>query len=394
MKIIGITHWRIPSEKTMAPYMMRVMEAFARLPAGKAGEGAEVEFWAPRRRNTHELKTTDPFAYHAIEPNFKVRYLPVIDLMPQTAGRFGFYLMLGSFTLSVFFTMLFMRGRKNAVFYFFDLRDAFFAHLLTNKAFCEIHMYYRSSVDFINRRGFKRMAGIIAATKPLRAAIRQDYGVPEEKVLHAPCGVNFERFGIDTPMREARKILGLPQDGKIILYVGHLFPVKGVDVLFDAHTGLRPDEKIYFVGGTDEDIEGFRKKWRDAGSPKNIVIAGRKPHQEIPLWLRAADILSIPNTAKEDAGSIESSPSKLMEYMASGVPIIASDVLGIRDVMDSNMGYFAEPDNAAAIARAVHEIFANPQEAERRARAAREAAKLLSWEGRARSILGFIRTRA
>src|SRR3990167_6207852 len=117
MKIIGITHWRIPSEKTMAPYMMRVMEAFAR-------EGAEVEFWAPRRRNTRELHKTDPFTYHAIEPNFRMRYLPVIDIMPQTAGRFGFYLMLGSFVVSVFFRMLFTRGKKNTVFYFFGLGEA------------------------------------------------------------------------------------------------------------------------------------------------------------------------------------------------------------------------------------------------------------------------------
>ncbi len=383
MKIIGITHWRIPSEKTMAPYMMRVMEAFAH-------EGAQVEFWAPRRRNTSELSGTDPFAYHVIEPNFRMRYLPVIDLMPQTAGRFGFYLMLGSFVVSVFFRMLFMRGRKNAVFYFFDLRDAVTAHVLSNKTFCEIHMYYRSSLDAINRRGFKSMSGIIAATKPLRTAIQRDYGVSDKKVLHAPCGVNYERFGIDTPMRDARQKLGLPQDGKIILYVGHLFPVKGVNVLFDAHTGLRSGETIYFVGGTDEDIENFRKKWRAAGSPNNVVIAGRKPHQEIPLWLRAADILSIPNTAKEDAGSIESSPSKLIEYMASGRPIVASDVPGIRDVLEEGMGYFAQPDNAGAIAVAVHEAFDNPQEAERRTAAARAAAKNLSWDGRARSILAFI----
>ena len=385
MKIIGITHWRIPSEKTMAPYMMRVMEAFAR-------EGAEVEFWAPRRRNTRELHKTDPFTYHAIEPNFRMRYLPVIDIMPQTAGRFGFYLMLGSFVVSVFFRMLFTRGKKNTVFYFFDLRDAVTAHLLSNKTFCEIHMYYRSSLDAINRRGFKRMAGIIAATKPLRAAIRQNYSVPEWKILHAPCGVNYERFGIDTPMQEARAILGLPADGKIILYVGHLFPVKGVDVLFDAHGLLRSDETIYFVGGTDEDIENFRKKWREAGSPKNIVIAGRKPHQEIPMWLRAADVLCIPNTAKEAAGATESSPSKLMEYMASGVPIVASDVPGIRDVLEPDAGFYCEPDNTKALAAAIGEALSNPQEASLRTVRAREASKTLSWEARAQKIRYFMDT--
>jgi glycosyltransferase involved in cell wall biosynthesis len=381
MKIVGITHWRIPSEKTMAPYMMRVMEAFAR-------EGAEVEFWAPRRVEPL-LKGVDPFEYHAIERNFLIKKLPVLDI--GVSRRLGFYLMLGSFMVSVFMRILFSK-RRDTVYYFFDLRDAYLAHLLSKNTFCEIHMYYRSSLDGINRRGFRRMAGVIAATKALRTEIARDYGVPDSKMLHAPCGVNFERFGIETPQREARMQLGLPQEGRIILYVGHLFPVKGVDTLFDTHTMLKEGETIYFVGGTDEDIARFKKKWEQSGSPKNVVVAGRKPHQEIPLWLRAADILSIPNTAKEAAGAIESSPSKLIEYMASGVPIIASDVPGITDVMDGAMGYLAEPDSAGAIAEAVQAITANPAEAAARAARAREAAKGLSWEGRARSILGFIQS--
>lgn len=365
--------------------MMRVLEAFAR-------EGVEVELWAPRRQNIPELEHTDPFDYHLIERNFTIKKLPVIDLMPQAAGKFGFFLMLGSFITSVFFKMLFMHGRKDTVFYFFDLRDAYTAHWLSEKTFCEIHMYYRSSLDAINRRGFKRMKGIIAATKPLQTEIMRDYGVPKEKILYAPCGVNFERFGIDTSRAEARTTLGLPQDEKIILYVGHLFPVKGVNVLFDAHTFLKEGEVIYFVGGTDEDIESFKQKWRDAGSPGNIVIAGRKPHGDIPLWLRAADILSIPNTAKEAAGAIESSPSKLMEYMASGIPIVASDVPGIRDVLEEGMGYFAEPDSPVAIAKAVHDAFGSPEEAAKRSGCARGAAKDLGWDVRARTILSFIRT--
>ena len=367
----------------MAPYMMRVLESFAR-------EGVDVELWAPRRQNPPEFARTDPFDYHLIERNFKIRKLPVIDIMPLSAGKFGFLLMLGTFVISVFFKMLFMRGRKDAIFYFFDLRDAFTVHWLSDNTFSEVHMYYRSGLDFINWRGFKKLRGIIAATKPLQTEIMREYGVPEEKILYAPCGVNFERFGIDTPKVEARATLGLPQDKKIILYVGHLFPVKGVNVLFDTYQYLAENEVIYFVGGTDEDIEQFRQKWKKAGSPQNIVIVGRKPHGDIPLWLRSADVLSIPNTAKDTAGAIESSPSKLIEYMASGRPIIASDVLGITDVMDGTMGYLVEPDSAKAISVAIREIVSNPEEAARRVAHAREASKALGWDARAKSILAFI----
>ena len=212
-------------------------------------------------------------------------------------------------------------------------------------------------------------------------------------MIHAPCGVNFERFGLRTSTAEAREALRLSLDKKIILYVGHLFPVKGVDVLFDVHTLLKPDEVIYFVGGTDEDLLRFRKKWQEAGAPENVVIAGRKPHQEIPLWLRAADILSIPNTAKEDAGSVESSPSKQMEYMAVARPIVASDVPGIRDVMDDSMAFYCTPDSPEAIAGAIREALDNPDEAQIRAENAREAAKTLGWGERAKKIISFMERR-
>jgi glycosyltransferase involved in cell wall biosynthesis len=108
--------------------------------------------------------------------------------------------------------------------------------------------------------------------------------------------------------------------------------------------------------------------------------------------LRAADILSIPNTAKDPAGSIESSPSKLIEYMASGRPIVASNVPGIRDVLEADMGYCVEPDNAQAIANAVEEITHNPEEAHRRAVRAQDTARGLSWDARAQKITTFIQT--
>lgn len=367
----------------MAPYMMRVAEAFAK-------EGSEVEFWIPRRRNA--LKALDPFEYHLIERNFRLRYVPVIDLMGVIPGGFAFLLMLGSFTVSVFFLALFQNHKS--IFYFFDLRDAWLVLLLPKKSFSEIHMYYKSSLNLVNRWGFARMRGIIAATGPLGVEIQREYAVPQEKILHAPCGVNSERFALDTSKADARRALGLPQEGRFIFYIGHLFPVKGVDVLFDIHPLLAPGEVLYFIGGTDEDIVRYRKKWEVAGAPKNIVIAGRKPHQEIPTWLRAADILTIPNTARDPASSIESSPSKLMEYMASGRPIIASDVPAIRDVLDDSMGYFAESDNPHAIAAHVRAIFSDPSLAEQKARAARTfAASDLNWSARARKIVRFITSR-
>lgn len=363
--------------------MMRVAEAFAR-------QGHDVEFWVPNRVNP-DFTGVDPFEYHAVEKNFSIRYMPVLDLMYWLPGRIGFFLMLASFTTILLYYVV--SHRKNTVFYFFDVRDAWSTLLVSNAVFSEIHMYYRSSVDVINRWGFSRCAGLIVATRVMMDDIHARYKVPQERMIHAPVAVNSERFAIDVRKEDARAQLGLPLEGRMIFYIGHLFPVKGVDVLFDTHRSLAPEDVIYFIGGTDGDIARFTTKWVAAGRPSNVVVAGRKPHQEVPLWLRAADILVIPNTAKDPAGSIESSPSKLVEYMASGRPIIASDVPAIRDILDDTMGYFVTPDSPEAIAEAVRNIANDPHRAELKGEAARFIARSLSWSARARKILTFIERR-
>lgn len=381
MKLVCITHWRLPSEKTLSPYIMRVCEAFAR-------QGIEVELWAPRRFNP-QFEGVDPFLYHLIEKNFRVKRVPVLDIMRFFPGRGGFFLMLVSFTLVLFFKIAFMRDRKQAVFYFHDIRDAWTSVFLSRKVFSEILMYYKSSVDLVNRWCFAKIGGFIFTTRSVMEQMQNDYGVDAGRMLYAPCAVNFTRFGIEEPREEARAKLGLSKDECIILYAGHLFSSKGVDTLLEAAPFLSEDGIVYFVGGTDEDIKSFKVK-SEKLKVKNVVIAGRRGHEEVPLWLRAADVLVIPNTAKEDAAKYESSPSKLFEYMASGRPIVASDVPAIRDVFNESMGFFFEPDNAVSLAAAIQQVLADRQTAEEKGKRARLEARKYSWEARAVSIKRFM----
>mgnify|MGYP001565952670 CR=1 FL=1 len=381
MKLICITHWRMPSEKTLSPYIMRVCEAFAR-------QGVEVELWAPRRFNP-QFAGVDPFSYHLIEKIFRIKKIAVLDLMRFLPDRGGFFLMLVSFTLVLFFKVALMRDRERVVFYFHDIRDAWLSVLLSRKVFSEILMYYKSSVDLINRWCFAKIKGFIFTTRSVMDQMRNDYGVDTGRMLYAPCAVNFARFGIATSREEARAKLGLPENECIILYAGHLFSSKGVDTLLEAAPFLSKEGVIYFVGGTDEDIKSFKVK-SEKLKVKNVIIAGRKGHEEIPLWLRAADLLVIPNTAREDAAKYESSPSKLFEYMASGRPIVASDVPAIRDVFDESMGYFFEPDNVASLVAAIKQVLADRRGAEEKGKRARAEVRQYSWEARAASIKRFL----
>ena len=380
MEIVYVSHWRFPSEKTMSPLIMKTCEGFAR-------SGHEVELLVPWRRNP-AFHGVDPFSHHGIEKNFRIRRIPVIDLLGVLPGSSSFYILLASFNVSAFFSVAF---RRRALLYFHDARDAALISFLRRPMTLEIHDFYKSRIEALNRFVFRRISGFIVTNRIKVEALKNDFSIPVFRMLHQPNAVDIDMFSIDISQREAREKLSLPLDKKIVLYTGHLFGWKGVQTLFDAHQFLNEDEILYFVGGTDEDIEKFKIK-SEKLKVKNIVIAGRRPHAEIPMWLRAADILVLPNTSKDEASRVETSPVKLFEYMASGRPIIASDLPSIRNIVDDSMVFFAEADIPSSFARAIHTAFADPKETDQRVeRGSREVQKY-SWEKRNAAILEFVRS--
>ena len=382
MKLIYISHWRFPSEKTMSPLIMRTCEQFVR-------RGFAVELWIPKRKNK-QFQGNDPFEYHQIAQKFEIRWLPVIDLMESMPGPISFSLLLGSFVVSLFFAAL-RRTKRGDIFYFHDIRDAVSVLLLPRPTFVEIHDFYKSSLGLLNRWCFRRISGFIVTNHYKMELLAKDFHVSESRMLHQPNAVNVEQFSITTSQTEARIQLDLPRGSPIVLYTGHLFGWKGVDTLLASAEFLPEGALVYFVGGTDEDIKEFRVKSLEL-KVQNVIIAGRKPHQEIPLWLRAADVLILPNTAKEDASKYETSPVKLFEYMASGRPVVASDLPSIRNVVDERLVFFFEPDNPESLAHACKYVLEHIGEARERTDAAQEEVKKYTWEKRGEAIAKFINT--
>src|SRR3989344_857580 len=378
MEIVYVSHWRFPSEKTMSPLIMKTCEGFAR-------SGHEVELLVPWRRNP-AFHGVDPFSHHGIEKNFRIRRIPVIDLLGVFPGSSSFYILLASFNVSAFFSVAF---RRRALLYFHDARDAALISFLRRPMILEIHDFYKSRIEALNRFVFRRISGFIVTNRIKVEALKNDFGIPVSRMLHQPNAVDLEKFGISLSRAAARERRGLPENRRIILYAGHLFGWKGVDTLFDAHQFLDSDEAIYFVGGTNEDIEKFRVKSEEL-KVKNVVIVGRRPHAEIPIWLRAADILVLPNTSRDEASRIETSPVKLFEYMASERPIVASDLPSVRNVVNDSMVFFAEADNPKSFVDAIRRIFSDPNEADKKVEVAYREVKKYSWEKRNEAILEFI----
>ena len=375
MKLIYLSHWRFPSEKTMTPLILRTCAHFARL-------GYEVELWAPRRRNDYHAQA-DLFALYKLSPRFTVRRVWALDLM-QPLGPLGFILLLLSFNLSCWWRL----HNEKAIVYTHDMRDVILPILRGLPTFVEIHDFYETSVVFLNRLVFGRARGLIVTNTYKIEHLAKRWGVPRERMLRQPNAVDASLYDVRETRAEARAMLNLPEDTKVALYAGHLFSWKGVHTLADAAAFLPQDVDIYFLGGTEEDRGALQAYIAKRRLSRIHFIAHQTPDR-VPMYLRSADVLVLPNTAKEEASRVETSPVKLFEYLSSGTPIVASDLPSIREIVSEREVLFAKPDDPKSFAETIVKALNDGSE---RPEAGKRLAALHSWEARAQKIRYFMDT--
>lgn len=371
MKLLYIQNAKIPTEKAHGIQIMKMCEAFAL-------ENVDIELILPRRRNSINQ---DPFEYYGVRRNFKIKKLPCLDLIPldKYIGRLGLWIESFTFFIFALFYVLFKKAdaiytKKSLILplVFFKKNVFFEAHIFTKN-----YSLY-SPV-------FRKLKGIIAITKNLKNSFLEK-GIQDNKILVAPDGVDLEKFDIPDTQEDCRKRLNLPLDKKIVLYTGHLYKWKGPQVLAEASQYLPKDVEVYFVGGTEEDVKKF--ELRTSNFELNII--GHRPYSEMPYWLKAADVLVLPNTAKEEISKYWTSPLKLFEYMASKRPIVASDLPSVREILNEDNSVLAKPDDSKSLAGGIEKVLEDKNLAEKISTRAFENVKQYTWARRAKKILKFI----
>jgi len=123
-------------------------------------------------------------------------------------------------------------------------------------------------------------------------------------------------------------------------------------------------------------------------------FTGYIPSTEVPHYLKAADILLMPNTSKSSGHSIAyASPMKVFDYLAAGKPIIASDFSVLREIFTHEHNAFLVPaDSEQELARGLQWVRDNPAAAGNMATQARLDSMEFSWQKRAEAYLSFVRT--
>lgn len=375
MKIVYIVNARIPTEKAHG-YQIAKMCSELR------GRGADVTLYVPDRTNPIGQ---DLFDYYSLPRTFSVVKVPCTDFIRYASilGRFAFF----------FQTRAFMKALsrleipRDTVIYTRDrLIASRYAHA-GYRTFYDAHNFpEKRGESFV--RSLRGVAGIVCNSE----GTAQEFISREFKnVLVAHNAVDLTDFDIREDKASLRKRLGLPFDMKLVTYVGHLYTWKGVDVLIEAaqvSLGYK-DTLFVIVGGTDADIEKYRRIVETRGL-SNVRLLGHKPKRDIPAYLRASDVLVIPNVPISKESSEYTSPIKLFEYMASGVPIVASDLPSMRAIVSDHEVSFVPPNDSGALSKAIQETIRAHVEAEVRASLARALVERFSWSARAEAILNFL----
>jgi glycosyltransferase involved in cell wall biosynthesis len=171
--------------------------------------------------------------------------------------------------------------------------------------------------------------------------------------------------------------------GPNIVYAGHLYDYKGIPTILAA-AGQLPGMVFHLLGGWPEDIERHQRTVNQQRL-SNVRFHGLRKHSEVPGYLWHADVLLLPPSGKHPSAAW-TSPVKLGEYLASGTPVISTDIPALRSWLTDEETSFVEPDSPDALAGAVNELLGNKARYEALSANGVNRAKSLSYESRAAAI--------
>lgn len=209
----------------------------------------------------------------------------------------------------------------------------------------DVSFYYRFR-DFLQRKSFSNTNYFIVPSQYEKSSVSNYYQIGEEKISVIPNGVDFDIFKPRDKLLIRRR-LGIPLDKRILLFVGRLVTVKRVDLLIESMKFL-DDNVILMICGTGPKYPELLVMKRKLGL-NNVVFMGAIGHNIIPLYYNAADLYV-------HSSKMESFAITLLESMASGTPIMAPNITGMKDITQNGKIGYVLPDNPRDIADLIKHI--------------------------------------
>jgi phosphatidylinositol alpha-mannosyltransferase len=228
------------------------------------------------------------------------------------------------------------------------------------------------------KRWFRKLDGKIAVSKP---AMEFVHGYFPGYYNIIPNGVDIDHFSPDVSP------IGEFSDGKLnILFVGRLEKRKGVKYLLEAFRQVKqeiPDSRLIIVGPGTRLRRRYEKYVMRSGL-KDVIFTGLVPYEELPRYYKTADVFCAPATGRESFGII------LLEAMAVGKPIVASNIEGYANVVSHGVdGLLVPPADKGSLAQALISLLTDGSLRQEMGVKGRAKALEHSWEQIAKRVLNY-----
>lgn len=226
---------------------------------------------------------------------------------------------------------------------------------------------------------------VLASCDEERRQLVELYEAEPDRIAIVPPAVDHALFG-PGQRRQARRALGLPEDGAMLLFVGRLQPLKGVDVAVGALERLGGrDCFLVVVGGPSgpqgpATLEALQKAARSRELSDRLILVDPQPHELLSSWYRASDVCLVPSRS-ESFGLVA------LEAAACGTPVVATDVGGLRSLVDEgSTGFLVQERTPDAFAEKVSLLIDDSELSELASKAAAERARRYTWRSAARQL--------
>ncbi len=246
------------------------------------------------------------------------------------------------------------------------------------------HAYRTNNIGYeygkpVFKRFIEKLDGRIAVSKATYDYISR-YFPGEYRII--PNGVDVERFGGDVRPVE-RFCDGRPN----ILFVGRLEKRKGFKYLLRAFSRIKeaiPEARLLVVGAYDEMDKLPFLLYIHRHHLEDVEFIGYVPEEELPRYYHTCDVFCAPSIGFESFGIV------LLEAMAAGKPIVASDIAGYRTVLrDGEEGFLVEPKDEEALATAILHLLRDPSLRQKMGQRGKAKASAYSWERVAQQVLDY-----
>lgn len=370
-KITYVANVRLPTEKAHGVQIMNMCKAFSE-------SGHQVELIIPWRFN--DIRES-PFEYYDMQAEFAITKIPSVDLI--SLGRIGFWLQTLTFSVSVFWYTLFRRS--NVVYSRNELPLLFLSWTKKNLVL-EVHS---NRWNKIVQTASACVDSIVTITQGIKGFLT-DRGLSADKIMVAHDAVDLGKFSVTESKQKLRDRLDLSQNKKLVGYVGMLRTMgesNGVGDVLRAIKSLEDQVRFVIVGGKNPGIQFYKNKAEELGVRDRVLFVGRVPYEQVGLYMHALDVLVAPYPDTEHYRKYMS-PLKIFEYMASGVPIVASDLPSIREVLGEHNAFLVAPENNEAIKLGIKKAL---RDGSKKATQAQKDVKKYTWKKRAEKILNFVK---